>query len=126
MRIFPEGSGFGPDNYGPLYVPARGDTLRLTPDNWPVYADVIRRYEGHEAELRADGSFLIDGQPADRYVVAQDYFFVMGDNRDSSYDSRIWGFVPADHLVGKAILVYFSWDHEQKRPRSERLFDRIP
>src|SRR5690606_18108993 len=104
---------------------ARGDTLYLTESNWPAYAAVIQRFEGHEAAPLPDGSFRIDGVQTNRYVVEQDYFFVMGDNRDSSFDSRIWGFVPEDHVVGKAVLIYFSWDQAEKRARTERIFEKI-
>jgi signal peptidase I len=125
LQIFPAGSGFGRDNYGPLYVPARGDTLVLTHSNFAAYADVIYRYEQRSVQVMDDGSILIDGLRTNRYVFQQDYMFVMGDNRDSSYDSRIWGFVPWDHVVGKAIVIYFSWDHDRKRPRYFRMFEKI-
>lgn len=124
-RVFPSGSGFGRDNYGPIYVPARGDTLLLTPENWPAYKALITRYEGHEAYLYPDGSFEIDGAATNRYVVEQDYFFVLGDNRDSSADSRVWGYVPMNHIVGKAVVVYFSWDEQQGAVRYERMMSRI-
>ncbi len=122
MRIFPPGSGFGRDHYGPLYVPARGDTLTIDASNWLLYKDLIIRYERHTARLLPDGVSEIDSVRTTRYVVEQDYFFVLGDNRDSSVDSRVWGFVPFDHVVGKALLVYFSWDPEKKHPRFERFF----
>jgi signal peptidase I len=124
-RVFPNGSGFGRDNYGPLYVPARGDTLILTPQNWPAYKALITRYEGHEAYLYPDGSFEIDGVRTNRYVVQQDYYFVLGDNRDSSADSRVWGYVPQDHIVGKAVLVYFSWDEMEGKVRLPRILSRV-
>jgi signal peptidase I len=122
--IFPEGSENVPDNYGPLHVPARGDVLALTRENLPAYRDVIERYEGHSLSVRGD-VIKIDGSPASTYVVEQDYFFVMGDNRDSSYDSRIWGFVPWDHVVGKATLIYFSWDLAGNRARFDRVLTSI-
>ena len=125
MRIFPRGSNFSRDHYGPLYVPARGDTITLTKSNWVYYRDIIQRYEHHEARLLPDGEFEIDSVRTAHYVLEQDYFFVLGDNRDSSVDSRIWGFVPKDHVVGKAVFVYFSWDAVQRRLRFERLFKGI-
>ena len=124
-RVFPPGSGFARDNYGPLYIPARGDLLRLTPENLSIYHDLIELYEDHEITELPDGKVLIDGKPTSVYRVEQDYFFVMGDNRDSSYDSRIWGFVPWDHVVGKATTIYFSWNPADRQPRFERMFTSI-
>ncbi len=125
IRIFPRGSGFGRDHYGPLYVPAKGDTITLTESNWLLYRDLIQRYEHHQARLLPSGAFEIDSVRTAHYVLEQDYFFVLGDNRDSSVDSRVWGFVPMDHIVGKALFVYFSWDAQQGRLRFERLFKGI-
>lgn len=124
-NIFPLGSGFGKDNYGPLYIPAKGESIRLDSAALAVYSDVIIRYEHHELAQHQDGTVLIDGKPATEYVFEQDYFFVMGDNRDSSYDSRLWGFVPWDHVVGKATTIYFSWNREKESPRTERMFTAI-
>lgn len=124
-QIFPQGSGFGKDNYGPLYIPAKGESVWLDSAAVAVYRDVIVRYEDHELTTLPDGTVLIDGHPATEYVFEQDYFFVMGDNRDSSYDSRIWGFVPWDHVVGKATTIYFSWNREDDAPRTERMFTSI-
>jgi len=123
--MYPPGEGYSPDQYGPIVIPARGQTIILTDANWPIVEPVIRRYEGHTTGRRQDGTFLIDGQPATTYTFAQDYYFVMGDNRDNSEDSRFWGFVPMDHIVGKALFVYFSWDSQHHLPRFERLFTRI-
>jgi signal peptidase I len=72
-----------------------------------------------------DSTFAIDGERATTYTFEQDYFFVMGDNRDNSQDSRFWGFVPMTHVVGKAVVTYFSWDHESWRPRLGRIFRPI-
>jgi len=95
------------DDYGPLRIPRKGDTLRITIDNLPLYDRLISRYEGHT--LAVDGNELtIDGRPLDTYVVEQDHYFVLGDNRHYSADSRYWGFVPADHLVGRASLIAVS------------------
>lgn len=118
-------NGFGRDRFGPVYVPAQGDTLVLDAFNWPIYSVMIRRHEGQQARALPGGLFEINGRTTRRYVVQQDYYFVMGDNRDSSSDSRTWGFVPSDHVVGKAVLIYFSWDEMQGRARLGRLFSKV-
>lgn len=123
--MYPPGRGYTPDSFGPITIPARGDKITLTEEVWPVIEKVISRYEGRTTGRSADGSFLIDGFKATTYTVQQDYFFVMGDNRDNSEDSRFWGFVPMDHIVGKALFVYFSWDAGSRLPRFERIFSRI-
>ena len=113
------------DDYGPVAVPRRGQTVQLTAETWPVVRDVIERHEGRTARRFADGRYEINGALTDRYTFEQDYYFVLGDNRDDSSDSRRWGFVPRDHLVGKAVTVYFSWDQRTRRPRLDRLFDPV-
>lgn len=119
-HLFPAGRGFSRENYGPLYVPAKGDRIRLTETNWSTYGRIIAVYEDHNVTRRR-GTFYIDGVPRTHYTFEQDYYFVLGDNRDNSSDSRTWGFVPADHLVGKAVMVYFSWNKERDQPRLSRL-----
>lgn len=123
--MYPPGRGYTPDSFGPLTIPKQGVTIQLDDNNWPVYQKEITRYEGHTAKRNADGTFTIDGQPATTYTFQQDYFFAMGDNRDNSEDSRFWGFVPMDHVVGRAMFVYFSWDAASRLPRFERIFTRI-
>lgn len=108
-----------------VVVPGRGDTLHLSAINWPLYRDLLIRHEGQEARLHSNGAITIGGVVVETYVAQQDYYFVLGDNRDESLDSRVWGFVPADHLVGKALMTYFSWDAEAERVRWERLFRRV-
>ncbi|MCB0765343.1 MAG: signal peptidase I, partial [Flavobacteriales bacterium] len=101
-HIFPFSRRFAwnSDDYGPITIPRKGDTLRIDVDNIPLYDRLIGHYEGHT--LQVDGNeLLMDGAPLDRYVVEQDYYFVLGDSRHYSADSRFWGFLPADHLVGR-------------------------
>ena len=117
---FPAARRFSLDDYGPVVVPASGATVTLDDVSWPVVRTVIERFEGHTVERTATG-FLIDGRPAETYTFTQDYYFVLGDSRDDSADSRTWGFVPFDHVIGKAIGVYFSWDDEAGRPRWGRI-----
>jgi len=123
--MYPPGRGYTPDNYGPIAIPAKGDTIQISDENWPLVQTVITRYEGHSAERTGPDTFTIDGVPANSYTFEQNYYFAMGDNRDNSEDSRFWGFVPMDHVVGKAILVYFSWDADARLPRFGRLFSFI-
>jgi signal peptidase I len=123
--LYPKGSNYTPDNYGPLPIPKEGETVTLTTQNWPAYRAVIERFEGHTAEQTSDSTFVIDGQPATEYTFEQDYFFVMGDNRDNSQDSRFWGYVPMSHVVGKAIFTYFSWDSGENLPRFGRILKFI-
>jgi signal peptidase I len=123
--MYPAGRGYTPDNYGPVRIPAQGETIDLTEQNWPLFESVIGGYEGREVRRLEDGQFEIDGLVTSRYTFSQDYFFVMGDNRDNSEDSRFWGFVPMDHVVGKALIVYFSWDADRRAPRFSRMFRPI-
>jgi len=123
--MYPSGRGYTPDNYGPVHIPAKGTTVKLTDQNWALYRPAIVRYEGHAAQQMTDSTFAIDGARTSTYTFQQDYFFAMGDNRDNSQDSRFWGFVPMNHVVGKAVLTYFSWDHEEWLPRFGRIMRPI-
>ncbi|MBC6990407.1 MULTISPECIES: signal peptidase I [Hymenobacter] len=98
------------DNYGPLQLPKKGQTVQLTPQNTPIYLKIITRYEHNKGVTVANGVLLQDGKPMTSYTFKQNYYFMMGDNRHDSLDSRYWGFVPEDHVVGKAVLIWLSVD----------------
>jgi signal peptidase I len=107
-RIFPISSTFNEDNYGPIVVPKKGDVIPLSNSNFMQWSTFIKR-EGHQIELRR-GSFYIDGKETKDYTVKNDYVFGMGDNRDNSLDSRFWGFIPMNSIVGTPLIVYWSWN----------------
>jgi len=107
--IFPRNAG-NKDNYGPVYVPAKGDTLWFG----KVPNDIIRncaQLKNHTFSAGGD-RMIIDGKAVSYYVVEQDHYFMMGDNRDNSWDSRFWGFVPFDNVLGQGLVIYLSWDKE--------------
>jgi signal peptidase I len=106
--IFPEGAPFNEDNYGPVVVPKKGDVIPLNAANYDQWRIFIGR-EGHTALRDMQGRVLVDGKPADTYTVERNYIFGMGDNRDNSLDSRFWGFIPEENIVGTPMIVYWSW-----------------
>lgn len=104
---FPVGRGFSRDNWGPMRIPKQGDVIQLTSTNYLEWETFIRR-EGHMFAFN-NGSVLVDGKPTTSYTVERDYVFGMGDNRNNSLDSRYWGFIPKQDVVGTPMVVYWSW-----------------
>jgi signal peptidase I len=104
--IFPRGAPWNEDNYGPLYVPKEGELLVFL----KITTTVGYSREGYKIEMKPDSKVYIDGNQTEQYKVQRSYYFAMGDNRDNSQDSRYWGFVPREYIVGRAWFVYWSWD----------------
>jgi signal peptidase I len=115
------------DNYGPIYIPEKGKTVALNKTSLPFYKQIIREYEKNDLQIQGDKIF-VNGAPADSYTFKQDYYWMMGDNRHNSEDSRFWGYVPFDHVVGKPVFIWFSWNTNGKglgKVRWERLFTTV-
>ena len=115
------------DYFGPLYVPEKGETIQLSLDNLAVYKRVITEYEGNKLGVKGNQIF-INGELSNSYTFKQNYYWMMGDNRHNSIDARRWGFVPFDHVVGKPVFIWMSWNTNGKgfnKIRWERLFSTV-
>lgn len=128
-NIFPfsENYQWNVDNFGPLTIPKKGETVSLTVDNLPIYERIIDLYEANDLEVK-DSTIYINGEAANNYTFKMDYYWMMGDNRHNSADSRYWGFVPEDHVVGKAVFIWLSLDKDKSflsKIRWNRLFTSV-
>lgn len=123
-EIFPHSKPeWSQDNMGPIYIPEEGKTVELNNETLPFYEMLITEYENNKLEV-IGGQIMINGEPANKYTFKQDYYWMMGDNRHNSEDSRYWGFVPADHIVGKPVFIWMSLD-ENNKPRWDRFFTTV-
>jgi len=125
--IFPNDASYSwtQDNFGPLWIPSKGATVELTMENLPLYRRIIEQYEGNSLEVE-NGEIFINGEKAPSYTFRMNYYWMMGDNRHNSADSRFWGFVPEDHIVGKASFIAFSRDRNNGEGiRWNRIFKKI-
>lgn len=131
--IFPhvEKLKWSQDNFGPIYIPKTGATVKLNAESLPFYEQIIKNYENNDLVVNGEEIF-INGKKADSYTFKQDYFWLVGDNRHNSLDARYWGYVPFDHVLGKPVMVWFSWDANApsfsakiKSIRWDRLFTTV-
>ena len=112
---------WSPDHYGPIHIPKKGEVITLSPSNIEMYRRLITVYEHNKLDEK-DGNYFINGKETNTYNIKLNYYWMMGDNRHRSQDSRFWGFVPETHIVGKASLIWFSWNNG---PRWDRFFKPI-
>jgi len=127
-------TGWNRDNFGPIYIPEAGKTVSITRESLPFYKRIIETYEGEEMHIdnkitTRGTQVLLNGNPIDSYTFKQNYYFMMGDNRHNSEDSRYWGYVPENHVVGKPVLIWMSWDGNgqgfSNKIRWDRLFTTV-
>ena len=131
--IFPhvEKLRWSQDNFGPIYIPEAGVTVKLDSESLPFYEQIIKNYENNDLQVMGENIY-INGKKADSYTFKQDYFYLIGDNRHNSLDGRYWGYVPFDHVLGKPVMVWFSWDanaasfgEKLKSIRWDRMFTTV-
>lgn len=129
--LFPGDTKYFPsniDNFGPIWIPKKGVNVPIDKRNIALYQRLITIYEGHTLDITKDGKIILDGKETSSYTFQMNYYWMMGDNRHNSYDSRYWGFVPEDHIVGKAWFIWMSWNKGGSffdKIRWSRLFDSI-
>ena len=131
--IFPHIHKWNRDNLGPIYIPQKGKTVALTVETLPFYKRIITEYEKNDNDEKNDlkvigNEIRLNGAIINKYTFKQNYYWMMGDNRHNSEDSRYWGFVPEDHIVGKPIFIWMSWDTNGKginKIRWERVFTTV-
>lgn len=113
--LYPQNAytGWTCDNYGPIWIPKKGESIELSIDNIAIYERPIRNYEGNDLVVTPEGDIIINGEKATSYTFKMDYYWMQGDNRHCSADSRYWGFVPEDHIVGKPIFIWLSTDEDR-------------
>ncbi|WP_421809764.1 signal peptidase I [Flagellimonas sp.] len=132
MGAFPQKPNLYPwnnDNFGPIYIPKAGTTVEINSRTIPLYKKIIRDYEHNDVKVSGQ-KVLINGEEANSYTFKQDYYWMMGDNRDHSEDSRTWGYVPEDHIVGKPVFLWMSFDNFKEgianwKPRWDRIFTTV-
>ena len=123
--------GWSQDNFGPIYIPKKGATVELNSETIPFYEQIIKNYEGNNLMVNGTDIF-VNGQKATSYTFKQDYYYLIGDNRHNSLDARYWGYVPFDHVLGKPVMIWFSWDADAtsfsaklKSIRWDRMFTTV-
>jgi signal peptidase I len=125
--IFPHIHKWNRDNFGPIYIPQAGKTVAINFITLPFYSRIITEYEKNKLEVKGSDIY-INGVKTNTYTFKQDYYWMMGDNRHNSEDSRYWGYVPEDHIVGKPVFIWMSWDTNGQgfgKIRWERLFTTV-
>lgn len=130
--VFPNDSRYPWNNdfMGPIYIPEKGKTVAITPESIPFYKRIIEVYEGNEMEIdntitQNGTEVLLNGNPITEYTFQMDYYWMMGDNRNNSEDARTWGFVPFNHVVGKPVFIWMSWDSANGKVRWDRVFTTV-